>query len=109
MPLPQAETHFAAAMTPRWPAMLCFLLSLACSSAKIVWPGMAPVTVTAENYNAVTERFTIITKDDCHIAPKNTYTSIAVGGDLYDASCGTVRRTRATCIAQHRPVMPPAP
>jgi len=69
--------------------MLCFLLSLACSSAKIVWPGMAPVTVTAENYNAVTERFTIITKDDCHIAPKNTYTSIAVGGDLYDASCGT--------------------
>lgn len=97
-----ADNLFAAAMTPNRLASLCVLLSLARSSGDFVYPEYAPVTVTPGTYYKHTEKFSVITKDDCHIAAHDTYSSVAVGGSLYDASCGQVRRTRATCTAQHR-------
>ena len=82
-------------MTPSRRAGLCVLLSLARSSGDIVELADAPVTVTPGTYYKYTEKFSVITKDDCHIAPHDTYTSVAVGGNLYDAACEKVRRTRA--------------
>ena len=98
-----ADNLFAAAMTPSRRAGLCVLLSLARSSGDIVEPADAPVTVTPGTYYKYTEKFSVITKDDCHIAAHDTYTSVAVGGNLYDAACGQVRRTRAACTQQRRP------
>jgi len=75
-------------MTPNRLASLCVLLSLARSSGDFVYPEYAPVTVTPGTYYKHTEKFSVITKDDCHIAAHDTYSSVAVGGSLYDASCG---------------------
>jgi len=79
-------------MTPSRRAGLCVLLSLARSSGDIVEPADAPVTVTPGTYYKYTEKFSVITKDDCHIAAHDTYTSVAVGGNLYDAACGQSKR-----------------
>ena len=68
-------------MTPSRRAGLCVLLSLAHSSGDIVEPADAPVTVTPGTYYKYTEKFSVITKDDCHIAAHDTYTSVAVGGN----------------------------
>jgi hypothetical protein len=79
-------------MTPSRRAGLCVLLSLARSSGDIVELADAPVTVTPGTYYKYTEKFSVITKDDCHIAAHDTYTSVAVGGNLYDAACGQSKK-----------------